>query len=227
MNCARFVCLLALSLSATANHAAAQTPPMTRGISVQMPETRNAATYADADNANAWIVAVTVDGQLYLGPRPVTPEQLFEEMKATPRQRDAKLYIKADARSTFSSLKAALGPARSAQFENVVFLTSQPGSYSHSATASPQGINVEILPQKKEAIDVHLSSQAEASQVIVNGKAITWLELGRTLKNLVRGPGEVVVVEANDAVPFADVIRVLDEARKTGARLAVPSYHSL
>jgi biopolymer transport protein ExbD len=120
-----------------------------------------------------------------------------------------------------------LGPARSAQFENVVFLTSQPGSYSHSATASPQGINVEILPQKKEAIDVHLSSQAEASQVIVNGKAITWLELGRTLKNLVRGPGEVVVVEANDAVPFADVIRVLDEARKTGARLAVPSYHSL
>jgi biopolymer transport protein ExbD len=86
---------------------------------------------------------------------------------------------------------------------------------------------VEIVPQKSGAIDVRISRQAEVSQLMVNGKTIAWSDLEGTLKNLVRGQDQVVQIEANDAVPFADLIRVLDEARKTGAKLAVPSYHSL
>jgi len=216
---------LALVISLALGISGAQ--QLRRGVSVQMAQTRNAVSYPDADNANAWIVAVTADGRLYFGVKPVTPEQLLEKMEATPHLRDARLYIKADAHSTFSSLRTALGPARSAQFENAVLLTSQPESHSHAGLVLPQGINVEIVPQKSGAIDVRISRQAEASQLMVNGKTIVWSELEGTLKNLVRGRDQVVQVEASDAVPFADVIRVLDEACKTGAKLAVPSYHSL
>jgi len=198
-----------------------------QGISVQMAHTTSAVAYPAADNADAWIVAVTAKGELYFGVKSVTPEQLLEKMEATPRQRDARLYIKADAQSTFSSLRTALGPARSAHFENAVLLTSQLESHSHAGLVPPQGISVEIVPQKSGAIDVRISRQAEVSQLMVNGKTIAWSDLEGTLKNLVRGRNQVVQVEANDAVPFADLIRVLDEASKTGAKLAVPSYHSL
>ncbi len=226
MKSTRLVCTLALIASST-NPATAQAPALTKGVSVQMAQTRNAVSYPTADNADAWIVAITADGRLYFGAQAVTPEQLFEKMEATPRQRDTRLYIKADAHSTFSSLRTALGPARSVQFESAVLLTSQPESHSRAGLVPPQGINVEIVPQRSGTIDVRISRQADTSQLTVNGKTVAWSNLKDTLKNLVRGRNQVVQVEANDAVTFADVIRVLDEACKTGAKLAVPSYHSL
>jgi biopolymer transport protein ExbD len=218
-----FAFALVVQLSLGISHA----QQLQRGISVQMAHTTNATAYPAADYADAWIVAVAADGRLYFGVTPVTPEQLLEKMEATPRLRDTRLYIKADAHSTFSSLRTALGPARSAQFENAVLLTSQPESPSQAGLVPPQGINVEIVPQKSGAIDVRISMQAGVSQLMVNGKTIAWSDLEGTLKNLGRGQDQVVQAEANDAVPFADLIRVLDEARKTGAKLAVPSYHSL
>src|ERR1700756_1702860 len=228
MKSTRFVCAIAIALIAcSTNPVTAQTPALTKGVSVQMPQTTNAVAYPAADNADAWIVAVTAEGSLYFEVTLVTPEQLLEKMEVTPRLRDARLYIKADAHSTFSSLKTVLGPARSAHFEDAVLLTSQPESHSQAGPISPQGINVEIIPQRSGAIEVRTSRQAEVSQLMVNGKTIAWSDLEGTLKNLVRGRDQVVQVEANDAVPFADLIRVLDEARKTGAKLAVPSYHSL
>jgi biopolymer transport protein ExbD len=224
MKSARFVCLIAFSLLA---NAAAQTPAMTKGVSVQMAQTNNAAAYPDADNANAWIIAVTADGRLFFGVKPVTPDQLFEEMKITPRNRNAKLYVKADARSPFSALKGALGVARSAWFENAVLLTSQPAAASSSGLVPPQGIDVRIVPQKAGTIDVRLSRQGETSIPIVNGKASDWSELEGTLKALVGKADQTVNLEATDAVPFADLMRVIDEARMAGATVAVPMYHSL
>ena len=38
-----------------------------QGVSVQMARTTNATAYPAADNADAWIVAVTADGRLYFG----------------------------------------------------------------------------------------------------------------------------------------------------------------
>jgi hypothetical protein len=37
----------------------------------------------------------------------------------------------------------------------------------------------------------------------------------------------VVQVEANDAVPFGEIMRVVDDARATGATVALPIFHSL
>ena len=54
------VCLIALSLAATT--VAAQDPsiPMQRGVTVQMPATRNAVPVPSADEEDALVVAVTL-----------------------------------------------------------------------------------------------------------------------------------------------------------------------
>ena len=227
MKSIRFVCLITFSTIATLTlHAAAQMPPLTKGISVQMVQTNNAAAYPAADRADAWVVAVTADGRLYVGAKPVTPEQLFEEMKIKARQRDAKLYVKVDARSKFSALKSALGPARSAEFAQAVLLTSQPGSAAAGSNVSPLGIEVQIVPPKT-AIEVQLTKNGQTSSLTVNEKTLAWSELEATLKNLVRRHDQVVEVEANDSVSAGDVIRAIDKARKTGATVALPMFHSL
>lgn len=113
-----------------------------KGVSVQMAATSNAISMPEADNNDAWVITVTADGSLYFAADPMTPEALADWMKIHPRRREAKLYIKADARAPFASVKAALGPARSSNFEDVVLLTSQPGSHGPGTVAPPKGIEV-------------------------------------------------------------------------------------
>lgn len=200
---------------------------MRKGISVNLAETKNAVAMPEADTSGTWIVTITADGRLYFGVKPVTPQQLFDAMESTPRHRNAKLYIKADAHATFASLKTALGPARAVWFKDAVFLTYQPSPRNSTGVVFPQGIDVQILPQKPGVIDVRLSRQDDTSNVKVNGEAVEWPQLESTVTDLVRSRDQIVQVEAGDEVPFEDVVRVLDAACRTGVTLAVPSYHSL
>ncbi len=227
-------CLLSLSLATLAVAAnfvlsgPAQTPELSKGVSVQMAHTSHAVSYTTADQADAWIVTVTAKGELYFAAKSVTPDQLMEEMKVTPRARDARLYIKADARATFADVKAALGTARSAHFEDIVLLTSQPASPASGTIVPPKGIEVLIGPTSSgESIPVRLSGPSEAVTLTVNSKPVPWPELQSTLKGLVQRQAQLVQVEANDAVPFGDIIRVADQVRAAGATVALPIYHSL
>jgi biopolymer transport protein TolR len=229
MSTMRFVCLLASTLAAAAvPMAVAQSPALQRGVSVQMAATNNAAPMPDADNQNAWIITVVADGSLYLGVDPVSPENLTDQMKAHPRNRDQKLYIKADARASSASVKAALGPARSSNFEEIVLLASQPESRASGTMIPPKGIEVQLgAPPSGRAIMVRLADSAKGSTLTINDRRITSQELGSTLKGLLHGHVEVVQVEASDAVPFGEVMRVIDEARAAGATVALPTYRSL
>jgi biopolymer transport protein ExbD len=209
-------------------------PPMShaqelqKGITVQMPRTTSAIAYPAADNADAWVVAVTEDGKLYFGTKLVTPDQLAEEIKLAPGHSDEKLYIKADAHAPFAYVKSALGSARSTHFDEVVLLTSQQASSGHGDIVPPQGFEVLLgVPRSGEVIFVRLSNSAQASMLNVNDKRVPWSELESTLKGLVHSRAQIVQVETNDAVPFADVIRAIDEARAAGATVAVPIFHSL
>jgi biopolymer transport protein ExbD len=56
--------------------AAAQTPVLRKGVSVQMPVTTNAVLMPNADSADSVIVAVTFRGIVYLEVTKVTPAQL-------------------------------------------------------------------------------------------------------------------------------------------------------
>ncbi len=225
----RFVCLLASTLTAAAVlTAVTQSPTLQRGVSVQMAVTNNAAPMPDADNNDAWIVTVSADGSLYFAANPMTHENLVDWMRAHPRNREAKLYIKADARAQFSSVKAALSSARSSNIDEVVFLASQPESHALGTMVPPKGIEVQLeAPDSGSAIQVRLSGPAQASTLTVNGRRITSLEFASTLKALVHRQAQVVQVEANNAVPFGDVMRVFDQARSTGATVALPIFNSI
>jgi biopolymer transport protein ExbD len=228
MSTMRFVCLLASTLATAAVlMAVAQSPALQRGVSVQMVATNNAAPMPDADNQNAWIVTVAADGSLYFGVDPVSPEDLADQMKARPRNREQKLYIKVDARAQFASAKAALGPARSSNFEEVVLLASQPESQASGTVVPPKGIEVQLGAPAGGAIMVRLSDPAQGSTLTINDLRVTSPELQSTLKGLLHGRAQVVQVEANDAVPFADVMRVIDQARAAGATVALPTFGSL
>jgi biopolymer transport protein TolR len=230
MSTMRFVCLLASTLATAAVlMAVAQSPALQRGISVEMAVTNNAAPMPDADNHDAWIVTVAADGSLYFGIDPVAPDDLADQMKARPRNRDQKLYIKADAHAQFASVKAALGPARASNFEEVVLLASQPESHAPRTMVPPKGIDVQLgAPASGGAILVQLSGPAQGSTLTVNNRRVSASELGRTLKGFLDNHAQVVEVDANDAVPFGDIMRVIDEARAAGAiTVALPIFRSL
>src|SRR5437879_5903901 len=122
------VCLIALTL--TVSHALGQSPALQQGVSVQMAPATHAEVMPAADNQDAWVIAVTADGSLYFGTDLRTTESLVEWMKTHPRNREAKLYIKADARAPFADVEKAIEAGRAVAFEAPVLLTSQPEPYA-------------------------------------------------------------------------------------------------
>jgi biopolymer transport protein ExbD len=219
-----FVCLIALTMEITASpKALAQTPALREGVSVQLPATSNAVAFPAADDADAWIVAVTADGSLYFGVKPVTPEQLQEEMRITPRHRDARLYLKADARAPFAALKQALHAAHEDLFETAVLLTQQPQKDSSQAFLAPEGFEIHLaLPSSSTTVVQLQDSGGAAPRLKVNDQEFQWSVLQSALSRASRGQvGTTVVIEADGSLPSGLVIRVIDLSRLTAANIAV------
>jgi biopolymer transport protein ExbD len=118
-----------------------------RGISVELPATRNARPMPEADREDALIVTVTEDGGVYFGLNPVNPDTLAEEVKKSMSNRtDQKLYIKADARTRYANVRKVILAARTAGVRAPILLTSQPGSPKPNTLAAPTGFEVLIVP---------------------------------------------------------------------------------
>ena len=229
MKCSPYVSLFAAMVVAIAWQARTQTPALQQGVSVQMAVTNNAQPNPAADEMDAWVVAVTADGQLFFGTHQETAEGLLEQMKVNPRKRDQNLYIKADARAPFSAVKKALYAAREGNFENPVLLTTQHESVPPGTVVTPRGIAVKLqTPQSGETAFVRLSSSEKGPATLnINRQTVRWTELDSALKQAVQSPGQTVQVEANEAVAFADVMRVLDAARASGATVSLTVFNSL
>jgi biopolymer transport protein ExbD len=217
-----FALALVIPLSLNTSHA----QQLRQGVSVQMAHTTSAVPYPAADNNDAWIVAVTADGNLYFGVKPVTPDQLLEEMKATPRQRDAKLYIKADARAPFANVERVLEAGREIAFEAPVLLTAQSLSPAPGIVVPPNGLEVlngPPLPAGRVATVVELlRSGQQRPSLKVNGDEISWSALERTLTlHFQKGDEKVVLLKADEQLPFGQVVQVIDICRATGAKVVV------
>ena len=163
------VCLLALTLAANMLSASAQAPALRQGISVQMAASSNATPMPAADSNDAWIVTITADGNLYFGVDPVDADGLTNDMMIHPRKRDAKLYIKADARAPFSSVEKVLEVARKAYFESAVFLTNQKENSALGKLVAPQGLEVLLTSAPSDAVVVELRNSGQPS-LKVNGQ---------------------------------------------------------
>ncbi len=215
MNYTQFVCLIALSMLATSTPPlSAQTPAMTKGISVQMAPSSHATPVPDADNENAWIITVTNDGRIYFGTDQLSAEGLLEQMKSRPRDRAAKLYIKADAGAPFGSVRQVLHAARVDLFDEVVLLTSQSESAQSSTIASPNGLQVWIGTEEGS----NLVSVLVGSELKVNNRAINSSALQETLVELFANrTGRIVLLQGSNNAPYGQVIRAIDTCRSAGA----------
>lgn len=239
------VCLAAATLATTLNSAAARpaaeaqnpaqsspaaqgSPALQRGISVQMPITGNALPMPEADNPDAWIVTVTADGNLDFGIDPVSPEALLEEMKSRPRNREQKLYIKADARAPYADVEEVLAAAHVDLFESSVLLTSQKDSSAPGTMVSPKGLEVLLGPSstagKVATVVQVLNSGQHMPSLKINGDQIPWPALQSTLRqHFEKGDDRLILIKADGQLPFADIVRVIDACQSAGAKVVLPT----
>ena len=205
----RIVRATAVSLFAAA--IAAQTPALRKGVSVQMPVTANASAMPGADAADSVVVAVTSRGTVYLEITTVTPAQLSEKLKTELAGHPGRrIYLKSDARTPYSIVAEVLDSLRTAGVNAPILLTSQ-----HAATTTsyvlPMGIEV-LLPAPGP------NAAQSATLKVGNGQPSD-----AELKQRAR-PNRPVVLQADAAAPFGDVVHAVDICHAAGAQvfLAAP-----
>ncbi len=197
----------------------AQTPPLQKGVSVQMAVTNNATPMPEADKPDAWIIAVTAAGQIYFGTQPVNPERLAEKMKAIPRNRDAKLYVKADARANYGVVKKTLQAGKEVMFDGAVLLTKQPESPALGMMVPPKGLEVSLAGSSSEPVVVRiLNSGQGAPELKVNDNAVSMTGLQTALNQAMQNrAAKRLVINPDAELSFAEVAHVIDAARSVGA----------
>ena len=198
----------------------ANTQQLQRGVSVQLAPTSNALPMPAADNENAWIVAITADGKMYFGIDPVDPASLADAMKRRARNREQKLYIKADARTPFANVERVLEVGRRALFDAPVLLTSQPVS-PQGVTVAPRGLMVLLgAPAGMESIGVQLLMSGQQSPVVkIGNEQVPWAALQSKLSaTLPHTNDKAALIRADGQLPFGQVARVLDACAAAGFR---------
>lgn len=217
------VCLIGLTLTfVSVPRTHGQSPTLQKGVSVQMVPTTHAEPMPAADNLDAWVIAVAAEGRLYFGANPMTPEALIEWMKTHPRHRDAKLYIKADARAPFSDVEEALQAARVDLFATAVLLTAQTQPSAPGTMVPPKGLEVMLgpVPSGRVATLVQLGSSGAQPSLTVNDDEVSGSDLEGTLKeHFQKGDDKLILLKADPKLPFEQVAQVIDSCRATGAKV--------
>lgn len=220
------VCLVASMLTTGLTPSlGAQSPPLQKGVSVQMAVTRNAVPWPDADNTDALVVTVTDDGRAFMRIEPVAPSALAARLKANLSNKPQKnLYVKADARTPYAQVENVLDAARQAGVGSLILLTAQRGARKPGARVVPQGLEILIAAPPGEAsnevaVDLVRSGQ-QTLTLKVNNRQISWADLRSTLRHLFENRKEkVVLIKADRTVPFADVVKMSDAGRSAGAEV--------
>jgi len=218
---------LALGTILVAGTLFAQTPtppPLQKGIAVVLAATRNATAFPEADDADAWIVAITFGGDIFFGSDEKTPNGLLDAMTRTPRRRGAKLYIKADRRAPFATVQRVLEIGKATLFETQVLLTSQPEA-SQATLAPPTGLEVSMgsAPPGARVVQLIAATQGDP-ELKIDDESLPWSALDGALPLLMKSDHDkVVVVKADGALPFSSVAHVVDLCRGLGAKVFLPA----
>ncbi|MCB9385230.1 MAG: biopolymer transporter ExbD [Bryobacterales bacterium] len=100
------------------------TPMLSKGVSVDLARTRNPIAMDEADKEDAVLVAVTRDGQAFLGTKKVTNEELQAQVSDQVSNRiDKTVYLKCDARSRYERVVEVVNLIRTSGVDNVGLLT--------------------------------------------------------------------------------------------------------
>jgi biopolymer transport protein ExbD len=223
------VCLITLAFfSAAVGQSATPpsiyTPTLRKGISVEMPVTKNAVKVPDADKEDALVVVVTRGGASYLITEPITPSALAKRIETDLRNSpDKKLYLKADAHAPYADVLAILDAARSAGVSAPILLTSQ-GSLKSEKPIMPEGLGVLLAPATSGEAPISVQLLNSESQARVDGKNVSWANLQDKLEQISQHSSEKSVeLKAAHQRPFADVVRVVDACQKLGIQVILSS----
>jgi biopolymer transport protein ExbD len=100
------------------------TPMLQKNMPVDMARTDNAHEMQDADKDDAIVVAITRDGNIYLGHTQTAKENLTGEIKDRIANRlDKTVYVKSDARAKYGDVVAVVDEIRSAGVDQLGLLT--------------------------------------------------------------------------------------------------------
>ncbi|HTZ82690.1 MAG TPA: biopolymer transporter ExbD [Candidatus Acidoferrales bacterium] len=194
-----------------------------KGVHVQLAPTENALSVAAADEPNAWIVAVTAESALYFGADQATPDALFNDLISHPRNRDQRLFIKADADAPYSAVESALNAARRASFADCILLTAQKEMPMPGERILPNGLEVQLqstASNSKTPIVELFASNDETPAVKINHRPVRWNSLQNTLTEILTNSADRnVVVKAEPKVSFGPVAHVIDVAHSLGSEV--------
>ncbi|MDE0126991.1 MAG: biopolymer transporter ExbD [Bryobacterales bacterium] len=101
------------------------TPMLSKGVSVDLVQTRNPVAMDEADAEDALVVAVTRDGQIFLGREKLDQvSDLSQEVSDRVSNRlDKTVYIKCDARSRYERVVEVVNAVRTSGVDQVGLLT--------------------------------------------------------------------------------------------------------
>lgn len=120
--------------------------PLQRGVSVQMPVTRNAIAVPNADTQDALVVALTADGTIYLGVDRLPTSALSDRVRSILSTRKEKtLYVKADARAPYGRVIEVIDAVRKSGVEGFTFLTAQRDAADPRTLAPPKGLEMRVV----------------------------------------------------------------------------------
>jgi len=221
------VCLIALGAGSVAPSTAAQAPAMQQGISVELVHARSASPMPEADNEDAFIVAVTENSSVYLGVNLINLSELTEKARSTRFRRGQAIYIKADARTLYATVLPVLQATGGVIPQ--VLLTIRSASTQSNNIVSPEGLDVSVgstFPPGTVATVVQLLPSVQGRPLLrINNDETSWPALESTLRrHFQKGDDKTVLLRADARLPFAEVVRAVDACHAAGAivHLAAP-----
>ncbi len=112
-----FVELIAGTMSYSPHH----------GVSIDLPRILYPVAMPGAMRDDVMQVSITRDGKVYFGSEQIVPDYLAEKIQGrlTDRDVERKVYIRADARARYGTVKTVLDGVRSAGIIRVAFLADQ------------------------------------------------------------------------------------------------------
>jgi|HubBroStandDraft_4_1064222.scaffolds.fasta_scaffold08419_4 biopolymer transport protein TolR len=193
-----------------------------RGISVELAPTRNALPMPDADNEDSLIVTVTDNGGVYLGVDPIALDALGERIRGHLSDPKQQFYLKGDARSPYADVLKVLQVARGVGTEWPILLTGQHESPGRKGWDPPEGLQVRVGRPPTSGLAPTVISVLDTGHrfptLEINDNRTPWATLQSTLAQFLRNLDKrVVLVKADGALPFAQVVHVVDVCRAAGS----------
>ena len=114
------------------------TPMLQKGVSVDMAKANTAQDMQDADKDDAIIIAVTHDGNLYIGSKKIALDEITNLVKDQLANRlDKTVFVRSDARAKYGEVVKAVDEVRAAGVDNLGLLTEKIEQKKAGASSPP------------------------------------------------------------------------------------------